>query len=295
MYQNNGPVLAALSLDHESHEVLRQADAVARYYNVDLIVCHVLPEICAMRPLFPHLQLDDTLKFTELEAFIQERLAELIRQDTMRALPEVSVVIEQGTAHAGILRAAERIEAGMLVVGGKLEENGQRTMGRSAGIVLRDAHCPVLVARPSLEGKVLSATDFSDPSTPAVEAGVAEAIRRGVDLAIVHVVDTLPRFSSSVYDLFYSLPPMDFSFEMKRFWQEKLDECVTKYNAKAGGLLRQGSAAPAILEAAEKLPAQLVVVGSHGWSGLGRFALGSVAETIARKAPCSVLTVRLPG
>ena len=49
----------------------------------------------------------------------------------------------------------------------------------------------VLVARPSSEGTVLAATDFSDSSLPAVEAGAAEARSRQAELTIIHAVDLL--------------------------------------------------------------------------------------------------------
>jgi nucleotide-binding universal stress UspA family protein len=85
---------------------------------------------------------------------------------------------------------------------------------------------------------------------------------------------------------------MDFSDQMRMLWQQRLDECVHHFKAKGGGLLRDGPAAPAILSAASELPAQLLVVGTHGRTGLSRIALGSVAEAVVRAAPCSVLTVR---
>jgi len=70
-------------------------------------------------------------------------------------------------------------------------------------------------------------------------------------------------------------------------------ERVHQYNAKGGGLLGDGPAAQVILSAASELPAQLLVVGTHGRTGLSRIALGSVANAVVRAAPCSVLTVQL--
>ena len=63
------------------------------------------------------------------------------------------------------------------------------------------------------------------------------------------------------------------------------------FKAKGGGPLRDGPAAPAILSATSELPAQLLVVGTHGRTGLSRIALGSVAQAVVRAAPCSVLLV----
>lgn len=293
MFQIKGPILAAMDFDKGSDELLRQADALARSYKVKLSVCHVLPEIFAVQPLFPQLHLDDALKLSELEAAVRDALLERIRMVTAREPPQIGIKIEQGTVHAGILRAAKNIGAGVVVVGGKVDHRGLHILGSSAEHVVRYAHCPVLVARPSPAGKVLAATDLSDPSLPAVEAGVAEARRRKADLTIIHAIDLLPPMNPFYGDL-YSVPPMDLSGQMRKVWQQRLDECVHRFKARGGGLLRDGPAAPAILSAASVLPAQLLVVGTHGRTGLSRLiALGSVAEAVVRAAPCSVLIVRL--
>ena len=291
MFKIKGPILVAMDLDTGSDDVLRQADALARSYRVKLSVCHVLPEIFAVRPMFPQLHLDDALKRSGLETAVRDALLERIRAVTTRELSQTEIEIEQGTVHAGILRAAERIGAGAVVVGGKVDHRGLHIPGNAAEHVVRYAHCPVLVARPSPEGKVLAATDFSDPALPAVEAGAAEARRRKADLTIIHAVDLLP-VMSPFYGEFFDMPPMDLSDRMRVLWQKRLDECVHRFKAKGGGLLCDGPAGQAILSAASELPAQLLVVGTHGRTGLSRVALGSVAEAVVRAAPCSVLTVR---
>jgi nucleotide-binding universal stress UspA family protein len=58
--------------------------------------------------------------------------------------------------------------------------------------------------------------------------------------------------------------------------------------------LEEGDAAKAILEVARENPASLIVMGTHGRTGLGRLLMGSVAEQVLREAPCPVLTVKLP-
>jgi nucleotide-binding universal stress UspA family protein len=292
MFKIKGPILAAMDLDDGSDELLRQADALARSYKVKLSVCHVLPEIFAVRPLFPQLHLDDALNRSGLEASVRDALLKRIRAVTTRKLSQTEIEIEQGTVHAGILRAAERIGAGAVVVGGKVDPKGLHILGNAAEHVVRYADCPVLVARPSPPGKVLVATDFSDPALPAVEAGAAEARRRKADLTILHAIDLLPVIRP-YYGEYFDMPPMELSDRMRMIWQTRLDECVQRFKAKGGGLLRDGPAAPAILSAASELPAQLLVVGTHGRTGFRRVALGNVAEAVVRAAPCSVLTIRL--
>jgi universal stress protein A len=194
MFKVNGPVLAAITFDDVASSVLRQADALATFYNVDLHVCHVLGEICAVRPLFPYLHMEDALKVADLEASVHKELLKIIRSKTSREASRVSIEIEQGTVHSGILRAAEDIGAGMIVVGGEKEETSMPVLGGIAERVTRHAHCPVFLVRPSRKraGKVLAATDFSNPSLPAIEAGAAESRRLKTDLAIVHSIDILP-------------------------------------------------------------------------------------------------------
>jgi nucleotide-binding universal stress UspA family protein len=62
-------------------------------------------------------------------------------------------------------------------------------------------------------------------------------------------------------------------------------------------VVREGDAAAEILRAAEELRCDLIVMGTHGRTGLGRLLMGSVAEAVLRRAPCAVLAIRaaLPG
>jgi nucleotide-binding universal stress UspA family protein len=88
------------------------------------------------------------------------------------------------------------------------------------------------------------------------------------------------------------LPPIDLFDEVRKASRERLDSCVAQFNAR-DSILARGEAEAAILEATKNLPADLVVVGTRGRTGLGRLALGSVAESVVREAACSVLVIRL--
>jgi nucleotide-binding universal stress UspA family protein len=57
-------------------------------------------------------------------------------------------------------------------------------------------------------------------------------------------------------------------------------------------LRRDGPSVPTILKTAQELKADLIVMGTHGRTGIGRLFLGSVAEEVIRKAPCPVMTVK---
>jgi nucleotide-binding universal stress UspA family protein len=293
MFKIEGPVLAAITFDDVASSVLRQADALATSYKVELHVCHVLGEICAVRPLFPYLHMEDALEVADLEASVRKELLKIIRSKTSREASRVSIEIEQGTVHSGILRAAEDIGAGMIVVGGKKEETSMPVLGGIAERVTRHAHCPVFLARPSRKrtGKVLAATDFSNPSLPAIEAGVAESRRLKMDLTIVHSIDILPIIMPAVEGVAYPALPPGTNAHIKEASQRELENCVRRYGAK-NGILYEGEAAEGILQTAVDLPARLIVVGTHGRTGLSRLAMGSVAEAVLRSSPCAVLVVR---
>jgi nucleotide-binding universal stress UspA family protein len=102
----------------------------------------------------------------------------------------------------------------------------------------------------------------------------------------------LPPAELVAEEMTYAIPSCDIRDELRKLSQERLDECVASFKARRG-ILAEGPAAQAIVQAARELPAELVVVGTHGRSGFDHLVMGSVAETVIREAPCSVLVVRL--
>ena len=85
--------------------------------------------------------------------------------------------------------------------------------------------------------------------------------------------------------------------EQRRWVSQEVDRRVA--DAAARGLrsravVKMGPAAPGLVEAVTDVSADLLVVGTHGRTGLERVLLGSVAEQVVRTAPCAVLTVKSP-
>jgi nucleotide-binding universal stress UspA family protein len=287
----HGPILAATALGKASDEAIRQANALAARMHKPLAAVHVLPEIVGRRPLFPQL-----LNLDRQQALRSEEIARAAMRDQWTRMvgtppPPESLHVESGTPHSGVLQCAEDIGAGLIVVG-----SGSRAAGTSLGGVaeriVRHAHCPVLVACPQAGGPVIAATDFSDAALPAVRWGAAEASRRGVKFVLLHSIDLF-------------VPPLDspegsISQMTVTLIEARREEALARmapieaeFKPSGGVLLTEGPADDAILGAAERLGAELVVVGTHGRTGLRRLALGSVAEGVVRRAHCSVMVVRL--
>ena len=137
---------------------------------------------------------------------------------------------------------------------------------------------------------ILCPTDFSSFAARALHQAVPLARWYGASLTALHVVPaTVP-----VDGMFpYALPPLANQGVRSRL-EAQLREFVAPARAAgaAGGVLLRDGAVPArILEAARELPADLLVMGTHGQGGLERLLLGSVTEAVLRKAPCPVLTI----
>ena len=141
--------------------------------------------------------------------------------------------------------------------------------------------------------RVLFGTDFSPASRPAFRRAVALARQFRGRLLIVHVIPSgMPVGAEG-----YVTPRMYQEMEtaIRQSAQKQLDRLVGQAK-KAGvtvrGLLLSGAAPEAIALTARKERSDVVIVGTHGRTGLERLLAGSVASRIVGTAPCPVLTVR---
>ena len=140
---------------------------------------------------------------------------------------------------------------------------------------------------------ILHPTDFSSASRAAFAHAVTLARDEGAELLIVHVLSSVMPMvgdgylSPTTYD--------DLQRSVRAQGQKNVDKLLARAKAarvRARALLLEGVAAEAITRAARARHAKLIVMGTHGRTGLGRLLMGSVAERVVGTAPCPVLTVR---
>jgi nucleotide-binding universal stress UspA family protein len=291
-------ILVAHDLSDSADEALRQGAERARSEGATLGVIYVGPELPGLAPF---LQEVTTQALTDAATY-KKQLDEMLRARTVRVLGAAApfdALVETGSAAARIVDSAERWAADLLVVGSVGASGLKRLLiGSVAERVMRYAHCPVLVVRPAVPGgKVLAATDLSDPSLPAIRAGADEARRRGTRLHVIHVIDFSPASwasaAGSPFGIGIPVPAQAARAEHAETLGKVLDETLERLGVEGEAVVEFGGAAAEVLRTAESLPADLLVVGSRGRTGLARIAIGSVAEAIVRGAPCSVLVVRL--
>jgi nucleotide-binding universal stress UspA family protein len=136
--------------------------------------------------------------------------------------------------------------------------------------------------------KILHPTDFSDRSQAAFEMASALARDYAAELVVVHVDRPMPIFAP---DGIAVAGPTEEPYEAR----VKLAEIrPTDPRVTVTHHLLEGDPAEQILKAARAVAADLIVLGTHGTTGLARLLMGSVAESVVRKAACPVLTVKAP-
>lgn len=141
-------------------------------------------------------------------------------------------------------------------------------------------------------GRILVPVDFSAYSAEATRVATDLARRYDATLTLMHVYDPL---AYALPDGFTPFPPL----QHERLFEALQDQLAgAKAHALEAGAPRvatkllQGSVAAQISEFAERGEFDLVVMGTHGRTGVKHLVLGSIAESVVRTAPCPVLSVK---
>ncbi|MBY0526479.1 MAG: universal stress protein [Gemmataceae bacterium] len=143
--------------------------------------------------------------------------------------------------------------------------------------------------------RILVPTDFSKFSQNALGYAAAFAEKFGAELYLLHVVQNL---AVMIPDSVNVMPPVGPSMEqMTTAVRDALDRAIQENQLARFTVhkeVREGTPFYEIIQVAKEKDVDLIVMGTHGHSGLAHVLLGSVTEKVVRKAPCPVLTVRHP-
>jgi nucleotide-binding universal stress UspA family protein len=134
---------------------------------------------------------------------------------------------------------------------------------------------------------ILFPTDFSESAQQAFRLACSLARDCGARIVVLYVMPP-PLGQDEV------LARQDPDEYHKEAWQALHQVTAPDENVRVEHRLEDGNAAKRILEVAQEIQAGLIVMGTHGRSGVGRLLMGSVAEQIVRQASCPVLTVKIP-
>lgn len=262
-----------------------QAAALARRFDATLHVLNVAVPM-ANDP-------DDPMAYLRDLDVEPEAVARAYRAEGLRVVPDQIVGFSEAQ---GILEYAVRIEADLIVMG----THGRRGVGRLllgsvAEQVARLAEAPVLTVGAAHEvprplRRFLVPVDFSDSTPAALAHAVALAEAFGAYLDVLHVVSevSLPGVYG-IEPVLVAVPDV----------QARVREALVRETETAAGTavpydvhVLVGFPARDIADFAALQQTDLIVLSTHGRTGLRRLLMGSVAENVIRLAPCAVLTLK---
>jgi nucleotide-binding universal stress UspA family protein len=274
----------------------------AELFDAKLILLHVL-SLKTADPFHPehHFPSPEELE-QRLNGLAESEMALLLAPHRDKPLDIQQLVRRAPEVERGILELAEAEDVDLMIVG----THGRRgaahlLIGSVAAELLRGAERPVLVAparskRPAGRlRRILAPTDFSPPARQAIAHARELAAGTDATLELFHVLPDLevplpmnPAGLGASASVVAELEP-----EARKALSElaELPGAETKIETEVW----QGPAAASILNRAETTDADLIVLSTHGRSGLDRLLLGSVTEKVARLARCPVLVIPAEG
>jgi nucleotide-binding universal stress UspA family protein len=142
--------------------------------------------------------------------------------------------------------------------------------------------------------RILHPSDYSRASGAAFKKAVEMAKAGRAELTVIHVVSPVAPIAAGEG---YVSPKMyeDIAASARAWAQKQLDKLLVKAKqsgVRAKGFVLEGFAHERIVRFARSKHVDLIVLGTHGRSGLAKLFLGSVAGRVVAAAPCPVLTVR---
>jgi nucleotide-binding universal stress UspA family protein len=274
----------ATDLSERSDRAMKRAFRIARLHGSRLCVIHAVddgqPQLLVERQL----------------AAAEEVLQDAVRADPDAAGLDISFRIVAGDPYATILEQAEDIDPDLLVLGIH-RKDALRDFFRGTTIerVIRQSNWPVLVAqaRPTADYRqVAAAVDFSPASRIALRAGLQLAPT--ARFSLVHSYDV-------PYGGLVDAPGV--RAELQRENLRRLDGIVAEEIKELQSRLsdepvfeeprvRQGSVVEELYNAVREIKADLLVLGTHSRTGIGRAFLGSVAEVMLSDPPTDILIAR---
>ena len=236
---------------------------------------------------------------------IEKRLAEWMPPADRTRFRGTTEIVTGATARA-IVERSRSLGAGLIVMGTHGRGGMAHLMlGSVAERVVRTAPCPVVTVRDAQAHgirRILVPTDFSATADAALDYARLLGARFGASLQLLHVLDD-PFVTEGLSGEAYMTEAPVLRSALLRDAQSRLGHRVAPLRGASEIVEKPGIAsvdsevlfghgARTIAEYARDRQADLIVMGTHGRTGVAHLLLGSVAERLVRTAPCPVLTVR---
>lgn len=272
-------ILCPVDFSDSSKQAFAYAKQLSENFKAKLHILHVAPE----PPEYYNYLLPEYEGFShQKQPSAEERMNSFLADWKSDYRKE----IRTGTPYKEILRMGKKVKYDLIVMGAKgVSPLTPRLVGGTADRVVRGARCPVITVRNHPEFKisrVLFPTDFSTESLRAGRQAARMAEQFGATLYILHVIELGDPHDEAMFK----------RLEGKLLKKMKLGEKIKGVEVKKA-VRRNIEAGAEIAVFAKEENIDLIVMTTHGRSGVSRILLGSVAEKVVHLAPCPVMTVRV--
>jgi nucleotide-binding universal stress UspA family protein len=271
---------------------LSSAVALANRCGAALRLVHVVEPLDAYQRISHPLTSPYTLE--EIAQKTGVKLQALVASQALAGL-SVEYEVRKGKPFVELIIAGRAWMADLIVVGGA-SRTEEPFLGSTSERILRKTLVPVMVAKKRLSAEAktfLVPTDFSSCASKAAEEALMLAKSFSCRVVLFHVLDLYPSYTIAyAHELGVSMPiPPPSPEEIEPEWDAFLSDLPLE-KVDWEKCTEEGEAATAIVRQAEHMQADMIVIGTHGRSGLSHMLLGSVAEKVVRAASCPVLTIR---
>ncbi|MFY9821733.1 MAG: universal stress protein [Thermoanaerobaculia bacterium] len=291
-------ILAATDFSETANSALGWAAELARQQGARLELIHAVTIPPSMPGYIPPTSLDFS---DELRKAAESRLAEAAAALAGKGVT-VSTFLDIGTPSQVIVQRAEALTARAIVIGTRgLTGLRHLLLGSTAQRVVHGARCPVLTVHPGDAGghrpirTILVPTDFSQDAELAVTTAhhLLSFLEQDARLVLLHAYN-LPIEYTAYGPIPTSISYLqDAGLEAERRLFD-MAEALKREGLTVETVAREGDPAHVIAEEAQKCSADLIAMGTRGYSGLRHLFLGSTAERVVQQAPCPVMTIRRP-
>ena len=208
----------------------------------------------------------------------------------------VEYEVHTGKPFVELIVARRAWNADLIVVGGS-GQGAEPGLGRTSERVVRKAMVPVLIAKAQFSAQaktLLVPTDFSTGARKAAEEALTLAASFGARVIFLHAIDVSHIYAATTGADMPALPPPPVveAQDLELEWEAFLSDLPLLSQLAWERRTVTGLAASAIVQQAEERQADLLVIGTHGRTGLAHMLLGGVTEEVTRTARCPVLTIR---
>lgn len=288
-------IIAAVDFTPSCLRALREAARRASLDHAKITAVHVMDEFL-VHELKAALSISEALVRAEWEAKLRKFV------DSSDAGGDaIKTEVRVGHPFAELVEACHNHGADLLVMGDKGSQGGYQHIGAIAAKCIRKAPVDVLIVRNEVQTpfkRVVVCVDLSENSAKAVQCAIHLARQDGASVDCVHVYQSAMAMALDYGGFVTPMQPIVTDAEAIKNWQGELQRFLEPLLRNTEGMniqqhvIEQINVRDAIIEYATAQKADLVVLGTRGKGVLRHLLIGTTAEKIVQRAPCSLLAVK---